>query len=187
MKYFCKQNRFAHLAIVVTLCCFIFGACSNDDDDTDKNPPAPDKGTPTFSFSYSIGDAELLKYIDVTIISIDASGNQKTEKVSSFPWTQTSTTDNLPCTAGYRVKLSLKEGADLTKATYPISQVLNINNRYGVVKDNSELSGYNSTSSLALKDAATVKLILERHAQSDFFYTLNEDGKGGAATEIPLK
>ena len=102
------------MTLAAVLCCTaLFTSCGKDNP---IQPEAPDT-TPVsavLTYAFSVTD-DLFSAFNLMVEYYDATGEVKTETMTSKEWTKTVKTTKLPATLGARVKMQLKDGFDSSK------------------------------------------------------------------------
>lgn len=115
-----KSKFFSKVMVGCLMMAAMFTACSKDSENLDKdNKPAK----AVMSYWYDVND-ELLEVADITV-SYYYNNNLNTEKMTTQHWERNGSLQTFPGKLGYSVKMTLKEGVELTKDSYRLSYGVN--------------------------------------------------------------
>lgn len=104
------------VALMISACMPTFTACSSDDDSNGGDPAKPTTASMTYKY---VVKGDLFSVADITITYTDAEGKSVAETMTDTSWTKT-VVKSLPCSFGFTVAGSMKQGVELTKDLYDV-------------------------------------------------------------------
>lgn len=158
------MKKYIKLAVVMIAALVTATACSSSDDE----PEVKDQKSATTKVELTLSQ-DILEVYNVTVQYTDASGETKTEAITTSPWTKSLTVTKFPFTGDFQFASKVKDGFSGTKSSYQLdvsymfetsveggkSNSQGSNSSFAILKDN--LDKYNILNSLKYSYELTKK------------------------------